>query len=507
MVAAGTQAAPTSTGAGANQSVTLAAPLQEEETLPPADMAVRWFNFLALVWGVGSIAFVVLVWRPAGFSTSTLPACERRLQLVIWIGWLLMGAAMLLVLLQQAAVATGGGFFALSTPAAVGDVLAHTRFGMLWLARLALWLVLGALLALARFRSRNGSGAQWAALAVAAVLTAFTSLFSHAQGANGAVPGVATGADWLHLLMTAIWLGGLIQLAAVLPVLGREPRSVRAVDRLIAQFSNVARAAVAVLVLTGLYAAWLQVGSLDALLTTLYGQLLIVKLVLIAPLLGIAAFNLIVTRRGLRAEGAVWTQYLRRLVAVELALALLVLLAVAGMTAIAPAHSVVAQRQAAAQAVSPAQGTAQVPLSASLQPGTQNATQAATQNATQEATQAAPEAQPIMDMQTVDDLHVMLTITPGWVGENDFMVDLSTPTGDPVADASLIRLRFDHRDLGQSELRIEPAAASDRQQGGIYHIKGANLSAPGEWRIRMTIARPDQYDTVVDFSPSVAAPP
>ena len=496
MVAAETQAALTSTGAGANQTETLAAPTPVEEGLPPADMVVRWFNFLALVWGVGSIAFVVLVWRPAGLNASTPPACERRLERIIWVGWLLMGAALLLVLMQQAAVATGGSFLAPSTPAALGDVVTHTRFGTLWLARLALWLVLGALLALARFRSRTRSGAQWAALVVAAVLTAFTSLFSHAQGANGAATGVATSADWLHLFMTAVWLGGLIQLAAVLPVLGREPQSVRAVDRLIAQFSNVARVAVAILILTGLYAAWLQVGSLDALLTTLYGQLLVVKLVLIVPLVGIAAFNLIVTRRGLRAGGAVWTQHLRRLVGVELALALLVLLAVAGMTAIAPAHSVVAQRQAAAQ-------TATVPA----EPAIQTSLVASPKAETQAETQDAPQAQPIMDMQTVDDLHVMLTITPGWVGENDFVVDLSTPNGDPVADASLIRMRFEHRDLGQSELRIEPAANSGQQQGGIYHIRGANLSAPGEWRIRLTIARPDQYDTVVDFIPSVAAPP
>ena len=191
---------------------------------------------------------------------------------------------------------------------ALGDVLAHTRFGTLWLARLTLWILLGVLLALAWHWPGQRAGyrawALWAALATAAVLTAFTSLFSHAQAATdivaGAATGAATGADWLHLLMTAIWLGGLIQLAAVLPVLSRESQATGAVDRLIARFSNVPRVAVAVIVVTGLYAAWLQVGSLDALLATLYGQLLVVKLVLIVPLVAIAAFNLVVTRRGLR---------------------------------------------------------------------------------------------------------------------------------------------------------------------------------------------------------------
>jgi copper transport protein len=469
-------------------------PVQE---LPLADVAVRWFNFLALIWAVGSIAFVVLVWRPAGLNVLSdqepgiFAACERRLRRVIWIGWGLAGVASLLLLLLQAAVATGRSLFAQSTLAALGDVLVYTRFGTLWLARLAVWIALGVLIALSLRRRRP----LWVALAAGAVLISFTSLFSHAQAATA----VATAADWLHLLMTAVWLGGLIQLAAVLPMLGSEPPAVQAVDRLIAQFSNVARTAVAVIILTGFYAAWLQIGSLDALLTTLYGQLLLVKLVLVVPLAGIAAFNLIVTRRGLRAGGIVWTQRLHWLVGVELVLAMLVLLAVAGMTAIAPAHSVVSQRHAAAQAAAQAQLTPQVALQATPQ--------APQQAVSPVASQVGPPAQRIMDMQTVDELHVMLIITPGSVGENEFLVDLSTPTGEPVTDASLIRLRFDHQDLGQSELRIEPAANPDQQQGGLYRVTGANLSVPGEWRLRVTIARPDQYDTVVDFNPMLATSP
>ena len=81
--------------------------------------------------------------------------------------------------------------------------------------------------------------------------------------------------------------------------------------------------------------------------------------------------------------------------------------------------------------------------------------------------------------------------------------------GEPITDASLIRLRFEHQteDLGKSELRITPNDHPDQKQGGVYHIKGSNLSAPGAWKVRLTIERPDQYDTVVDFAPTVAAQP
>jgi hypothetical protein len=126
------------------------------------------------------------------------------------------------------------------------------------------------------------------------------------------------------------------------------------------------------------------------------------------------------------------------------------------------------------------------------------------QRAAAEAAQAAvPEPNPIGEMQMMDDLHIHLTITPGWVGQNTFSVLLTTMDGEPVSDASLIRLRFEHEteNLGESELRISEG------QEGVYTVQGANLSAPGEWQIRMTVQRPDQFDAVVDFAPQVALPP
>ena len=121
----------------------------------------------------------------------------------------------------------------------------------------------------------------------------------------------------------------------------------------------------------------------------------------------------------------------------------------------------------------------------------------------QRAALAAPA--PISDTQSANDVQVQLTITPGVVGQNTFTLALQDAQGNPITDASLIRLRFDDQtqNVGESELRITGA------QNGVYTISGANLSLPGRWRIRTMIARPDHYDTVVDFKPSVqaAAPP
>jgi hypothetical protein len=67
----------------------------------------------------------------------------------------------------------------------------------------------------------------------------------------------------------------------------------------------------------------------------------------------------------------------------------------------------------------------------------------------------------------------------------------------------LIRLRFHHQteEMGQSELRIEEGT------DGVYRVSGANLSAPGDWQLRMTVQRPEQYDSVLDFAAHIDLPP
>ena len=103
-----------------------------------------------------------------------------------------------------------------------------------------------------------------------------TSLLSHA----------AASRLWTRTLYRArlaalargnsIWIGGLVGLAVTLRAdarvmtWGRNARDVA--DRIVARFSDIALVCVGTLALTGLYSAWLHVGSLGALWTTDYGR-------------------------------------------------------------------------------------------------------------------------------------------------------------------------------------------------------------------------------------------
>ncbi|MBA2945445.1 copper resistance CopC/CopD family protein [Streptomyces himalayensis] len=115
---------------------------------------------------------------------------------------------------------------------------------------------------------------------VAAGLAATWAMAEHAS--TGIQAGLAMPLDVLHLLAVAAWLGGLTTL---LVSLYRAPSIEASAVR---RFSRIALGSVSLLAATGLYQAWRQVGSWSALTGTAYGQLLLVKIGLVAVLVGIA---------------------------------------------------------------------------------------------------------------------------------------------------------------------------------------------------------------------------
>ncbi|MCT2589333.1 copper resistance protein CopC [Streptomyces sp. N2-109] len=118
---------------------------------------------------------------------------------------------------------------------------------------------------------------------VAAGLAATWAMSEHAS--TGIQTMLAMPVAVVHLLAVACWLGGLTSLLTALH--RGTPPSVAATRR----FSQLAFTSVIVLVGTGLYQSWRQVGSWSALTGTDYGVLLLLKLGLISLLLGIAWFS------------------------------------------------------------------------------------------------------------------------------------------------------------------------------------------------------------------------
>jgi putative copper resistance protein D len=303
-------------------------------------LLARWLHLVSSIVLVGSAA-LLLVAGPSDRPTarrweSWLLAACRTLVLVALLAGLVTVAAQTAVLEGRAAAAL--------EPAALTRLLTQTQGGTVWLVRGGLLILLGAFLAIrveirdrADWRAARGQIVVLGLIALALVATA-----GHAAAVDPGA-GAAIAADVAHLAAAGVWIGGLPALALLLWLAGRaagadaRPYAVLAARR----FSRAALALVGVLVASGLWSAWVQIGSVAGLLGTRHGRLLLVKLAVFAGMLALATLNrrLIPALSGDAATvGRPAMRRLSRFVAGEGALALVVVAVVALMTTTPPAR-------------------------------------------------------------------------------------------------------------------------------------------------------------------------
>ncbi|MFJ9676035.1 copper resistance protein CopC [Streptomyces sp. NPDC101221] len=275
-----------SVGAPSRSAAPVATGPAEDPLTATLHKIARYLSYLAAALLIGAAAFVALC-RPPD------PAPLRRPMAAAW--WTLLEATLALLVLR-APYEAGTGPSAALGPAALRDTLT-TRPGALLLTRLGLLVPVGLYLVRAarpvrpvrvdrRDRRRGGRTLAAAVGAVLAVGLALTWAAAEHAAAGIQVP-VAMTSSVLHLLATAVWLGGLVALLVTL----RAPRSSPDTAGVVARFSRTAFAAVTVLVVTGVYQSWRGLGSWQALTGSAYGRLLLAKVVLVAVLLAAAAVS------------------------------------------------------------------------------------------------------------------------------------------------------------------------------------------------------------------------
>ena len=402
---------------------------------------------------------MLAVWQPVVWAVPLEPQAAGAPQppwgRLATAALLLFLLGMTLDLLTQAGQASGGQIAA-PWNSTVSQLLFATRLGALWLGQLTLGVTLGGLLPPAgTFGPRRRWPAQgWLTLGAAGLLVLALSLASHA--AADPHPFVPILADWVHLASASVWVGGLIYFATGLWSLRASalPPNWRArfVARLIPRFSALALTSVALLTLTGAYSAVMRIGSLAALFGSLYGWVLIVKLLIALPMGVLGAVNLLVVTPAMRrlAGGSGGRPSLvgrfRGTVMGEVALGFVLLLSVSLLTTLPPARvtSATAALTGAAQA---------------------------------------------------DDVHVNLSITPGRVGVNTFSVQL-TAGGQPVVGAKAVELRFT-----PSQANLPPSQAQLAEQGnGAYGITGAYLGLADTWQVQVVVRREGKFDAFANFN-------
>ena len=294
--------------------------------------AARWLGFIGLFLVIGASSFRLLASGLAAGAAERVQALVGRTRRVGLAGAVILLIACLLRLLEQVRAFSDPG--APLDWATVRLIVDQTSWGAGWRWQVGLAIAAGAAFVLA---SQMRAG-WWAAL-LAGIASAVAATFTgHAvEHPWGATAGVALTS--IHFLAGAVWLGTLA--AMMLTIFGRggEPAG-EGRETLVAaavhRYSPVALTAGAVTIAAGLLAGWTYVGSLQALFSTDYGRMLLVKLALVGCVAAVGAWN---WRRLRPALGAApGAARLRRSATAELLFGTLLLVATAVLVALpAPA--------------------------------------------------------------------------------------------------------------------------------------------------------------------------
>ncbi|MER7463379.1 copper resistance protein CopC [Streptomyces sp. NPDC097981] len=460
----------------------------------------RYAAYSGLALLVGAAAFVLVCWPAAG--------AVRPVRRLLVAGWATLLVATVALLLLRGPYETAGRPMSVFDPSQLGRTVTG-RPGAALIARLVLLAAAAVLPRLPALRPEGqGDGAQpphpgarvRLAGAVLALGLAFTWAAAEHASAGIQVP-VAVPVAVLHLLAMGVWLGGLITLVVVL----RRTGSRAVPESAIGRFSTLAFTAVAVLVGTGVYQSWRQVGSWEALTGTPYGRTLAVKVAAVVLVLWVAFFSRRRTARLVHAaqpaaetltvpepervrvaqmagaptppaatepggtsgapgggepgddtgpsvaEAGGHRRSLRRTVAVEAALGVVVLAITTLLTGTQPGRAV-GDSAPAATAQEPQVKVVTVPF----------------------------------DMGTANHQGtVQITLAPGRVGENTVEAVVYTADGG-LATVPELRLT-----LTQDALGIGPLDARLKNQKGYWAAYDLRLPMPGEWTMNITVRTTD----------------
>jgi copper transport protein len=381
----------------------------------------RWLLYLGLVALLGVAGFGAVI-APASLGLT------RRVLPGAWVLAALGTGSVIVVQLGEAGVSF--------------DRVLQTSFGPVAVERIVALGALGLGVVLA-FR---GAGSQRAgpwvvAIAAAGALLADV-LASHAAAGGAVVFNVLVQST--HVLAVALWLGGLVGLlVTILRTPGEE--TARAAKR----FSRIATVGIAVVATSGLIRAIPEIGTVDGLVSTDFGHLVIAKTALLGVLALLGALNHF---RNVPAAGRTLGG-LRRAGSAELLVGATVLLLSASLVNLAPPAEAASSGSSTGGAPSP-----------------------------------SPSPAPLVveghDFGT--SVRVRLQVLPGAAGFNAFQATVTDyDTGAPVP-ASGVTLRFSipsRPTVGDSRLDLAPAGS------GVYRATGGNLSLEGAWQVTALVVQ------------------
>jgi mono/diheme cytochrome c family protein len=196
--------------------------------------------------------------------------------------------------------------------------------------------------------------------------------------------------------------------------------------------------------MSGLFSAFIQVRTFQALTSTTYGVALVVKSGLFVILIGLGAVNLLVLSPRLERSGGNTAPWLSRTVRTELVIGALVLAMAGLMTGVSPAFEALQSR----------------------------------------------ERQGFIGEYKDQGTRIALWVAPARVGENEIAVDVQgIPAGQHEHHLQVL-LRFQPVDANLGTTQVEAIPGGDSR----YVVKGSYLNIAGDWQVEAILRQPGADD-------------
>ncbi len=366
-------------------------------------------------------------------------------------------------------------------------------------------------------------------LLIIVLLSGSVAIFSNSMVSHSAAvqffPLVSIAADWVHIMAVAVWIGGLFYIASVmLTAVRSKSRSMLSYSSkefgiksrgnkkehsqrinsyyfalLLPYFSLLATASLGVIAVTGLYLAWIHLQVPESLFETQYGNILIIKLAAIIPLVVLGGYHQLKVHRSMMSvavearnisgrggsSGTASTtttndrpslignggrapkkgddysaaERFGKTIKAESLIAIAVLI-IASFLTITPPPSLTGHHDLGAG--TPVHGQEHIEGVSSF-----------------------------TSRSTVMDANIGLEITPFYAGYNHFIVTITDEDGESMAqEISNVMMIFNNRERGIGPIIQDMIPDLE----GVYHLSGGFLSQPGNWEIRITAQRIGAYD-------------
>lgn len=246
----------------------------------------RFFEYAGATGFFGTALFCLILLPPHGEASAGTLRWPKPLLIT---SSLLLFLGALLSLAAQAATMNGISLDKLDIPS-VSVVLTDTQWGQAIAVRIALSLIA----VVAAFSLRAAAAMWWVSCWLGVLILASFAWTGHGASTEGAGGLVHLLADIAHLIAAGMWLGALAAFLALLglPKAGDGEQQL-ALYNALTNFSGIGSALVAVLVVSGLINSYFLIGldHFSRLFTSVYSGLLMIKIVLFAVMVGLAAGN------------------------------------------------------------------------------------------------------------------------------------------------------------------------------------------------------------------------